>query len=84
MFIASLFILGIKITNQNSRMENIIQAQKIIQKAAVSCYSIEGRYPPDYEYLEKNYGLKIDTDKYAVFYSLFASNIMPDITVLEK
>jgi hypothetical protein len=81
---ALLFVWGMRIANQNSRKEDISVAQKSIQKAAVCCYAIEGRYPPSYEYLEKNYGVKINTDKYAVFYSLFASNIMPDITVLEK
>ena len=29
----------------------------------------------------KNYGILIDRDKYDVFYSGFASNFMPDITV---
>ena len=43
--------------------------------------AIEGRYPPSVEYLEENYGILIDRDKYDVFYSGFASNFMPDITV---
>ncbi len=80
----SMFIWGIHITNQSSRKENINAAEKSIQKAAITCYAIEGRYPPSYEYLKQNYAIDINTDKYAVFYSLFASNIMPDITVLEK
>jgi hypothetical protein len=58
--------------------------EESIQKAAISCYALEGRYPQSFEYLTKNYGISIDTDKYAVFYSVFASNIMPDITVVEK
>ena len=33
-------------------------------------------------YLEENYGVQIDHDKYNVFYDGFASNIMPDITVI--
>ena len=79
-----LFIWGINITKQNSRKEDITAAEKSIQKAAIICYAIEGRYPPNYEYIKENYGIYINPDKYAVFYSLFASNIMPDITVLEK
>ena len=42
---------------------------------------MEGRYPPSVDYLEENYGILIDRDKYDVFYSGFASNFMPDITV---
>lgn len=79
-----MFVWGMQITNQSSRKEDISAAEKSIQKAAITCYAIEGRYPPSYEYLKQNYGIDINTEKYAVFYSLFASNIMPDITVLEK
>ena len=35
-------------------------------------------------YLEDHYGLQIDTDRYTVYYDVFASNLMPDITVLEN
>ena len=52
-----------------------------IRRASVQCYAIEGRYPPSVDYLEENYGILIDRDKYDVFYSGFASNFMPDITV---
>lgn len=55
-----------------------------IRRASVQCYAIEGRYPPSVEYLEENYGIIIDRDHYDVFYSGFASNFMPDITVNPK
>ena len=51
-------------------------------RACIQCYAIEGRYPPSVEYLEENYGIQIDHDKYNVFYDGFASNIMPEITVI--
>lgn len=54
-----------------------------IRRDTVLCYAIEGQYPPSVEYLEENYGLTIDRSRFAVFYSGFASNIMPDITVIE-
>ena len=34
------------------------------------------------EYLEEHYGIQIDRERYNVFYEGFASNIMPDITVI--
>ena len=49
---------------------------------ALVAFAIEGRYPPSVEYLEENYGVQIDHDKYNVFYDGFASNIMPEITVI--
>ena len=30
------------------------------------------------------YGLQIDREHYTVFYNIFGSNLMPDITVLER
>ena len=44
--------------------------------------SIEGRYPPSVQYLQEHYGVQIDEDRYYVFYDGFASNLMPDITVI--
>lgn len=53
-----------------------------ITRACVQCYAIEGRYPPSVQYLEDEYGIQIDEERYDVFYSGFASNVMPDITVV--
>lgn len=53
-----------------------------IKRACVQCYAIEGRYPPSVQYLEDAYGIQIDEERYDVFYSGFASNVMPDITVV--
>ena len=43
-----------------------------------------GDLSPDLAYLEERYGLQIDTDRYTVYCDVFASNLMPDITVLEN
>lgn len=57
------------------------QIEEVIRKYAVACYAQEGAYPRDLTYLEENYGLIIDEDKYFYYYDLFASNILPDIEV---
>lgn len=56
--------------------------RKAVTRATVSCYAIEGRYPPSVEYLEENYGVQIDRKKYSVFYDGFASNVMPEISII--
>lgn len=56
--------------------------RKAVARAAVQCYAIEGRYPPSVDYLEENYGIQIDRKKYNVFYDGFASNVMPEITII--
>jgi hypothetical protein len=58
-----------------------IAAENAVKRAALSCYAVEGAYPPDYKYLEAHYGIKVDSNRYIVHYEIFASNIMPDIAV---
>lgn len=55
-----------------------------IRRAAVSCYAIEGRYPDTLSYLTENYGVYVDESEFAVSYDVFASNLMPDVTVIER
>ena len=54
-----------------------------VRRTAVTCYAAEGFYPPS-DYMEKNWGLQYEKDRYVVHYEVFASNLMPQITVLEK
>lgn len=58
------------------------QLETALRRAAVACYAAEGIYPPTAEYLSEHYGIRIDREKYHVFYEIFAENLMPDITVL--
>lgn len=60
------------------------QLENSIRRAAVACYAAEGIYPPTIDYLTEHYGIQIDKENYHVFYEIFADNLMPDITVLEK
>ena len=55
--------------------------RRAVTRASVQCYAIEGRYPPSVEYLEENYGVRVDRDRYNVFYNGFASNVMPEIVI---
>lgn len=65
------------------REEGKRQLEEALRLSAVACYAAEGIYPPDIAYLEEHYGLQINHERYAVFYEIFAENIMPDITVVE-
>lgn len=58
--------------------------EESIRRAAVACYAAEGIYPPDIAYLQAHYGIQVDESRYAVFYEVFGSNLMPEITVVEK
>ena len=60
------------------------QLEDALRRAAVACYAAEGIYPPTLDYLTQHYGVQIEENRYTVFYEIFADNLMPDITVLEK
>ena len=64
--------------------EALQQLEESLRRSAVACYAAEGVYPPDLDYLEEHYGVQIDEKRFVVYYDAFASNMMPDITVLEK
>lgn len=60
------------------------QLETLLRRTAVSCYASEGFYPPSVEYMKSHYGLEFEEERYMVRYERFASNLMPDITVLER
>ena len=55
---------------------------KALRRGCVACYAAEGVYPPNLDYLKEHYGVQVDDARYVVIYSVFADNLMPDITVL--
>ncbi|MCL1982090.1 MAG: hypothetical protein FWG53_03220 [Clostridiales bacterium] len=75
--------VGLTQAGETSSSEGLRIAEDSIRRAVVNCYASEGNYPPSYEYLKSHYGISVDESKYIVHYEIFASNIMPDITVLE-
>jgi hypothetical protein len=76
--------MAIDIAHRKSGEESHKILSDAIIRSAVQCYAIEGFYPPDIEYLENNYGLLVDHNKYFVSYSVFASNIIPEVQVFLK
>ena len=55
-----------------------------VHRAALTCYAVEGAYPDSLDYLKEHYGLKYDEENYFVTYDAFASNMSPDIYVVER
>ena len=77
------FLSGLSNLHSGQRQEGRQQLENAVRRAAVACYAAEGVYPPDLEYLEKHYGIQVDRERYTVSYEVFASNLMPEVTVLE-
>ncbi|MDR3551740.1 MAG: hypothetical protein P4L75_01320 [Clostridia bacterium] len=75
---------GVAGFDRNLRAEQLTAVQKSVQSAMIHCYSLEGSYPPNLAYLAKNYGLVLDTKHYIYDYSVFATNIPPEVHVFRK
>lgn len=74
------YVQGIDRANES---EEAVNAESAIQKAAITCYALEGSYPP-LEYLVAHYGIQLNSDKFYYHYEMIGSNILPIIKVLRK
>ena len=81
---AAWMLQGVRQAARVSDEEGLRMAEQAVRQAVVSCYALEGAYPATYEDLKARSGIAVDEEKYAVFYEIFASNIMPEITVVER
>ena len=83
--IISVFFLFVSVIGSLQRgnlAEEKQQLEEALLQAAVSCYALEGAYPPSLDYLTEHYGIQINEKYFVVKYELYASNLLPDITVL--
>ena len=81
LLLALLFVLSLTSTKQSSaaREEGVLDSA--LRRAIVTCYAVEGRYPPSLDYISENYGVLVDETRYSVFYDAFAANVMPTLRV---
>lgn len=79
--IAVFFLLSLFFTQQRNDARETELVHAAIQRGIVTCYAVEGQYPPSLSYLYDNYGVSVDESRYAVFYDVFASNVMPSVQV---
>ncbi len=83
LFLLIFLWIGVGNISSASDKESMKIRQDAVLRATVQCYAIEGMYPPDIQYLVDNYGVVYDQDRFIVHYEVFASNILPDITVID-
>lgn len=79
-----LLAMGISGLEQDYWAEGKLALEEAVRQTALACYAAEGVYPPDVAYMQEHYGLQYDESRYTVSYEIYASNLMPDITVLDK
>lgn len=78
------FIAAVMNVSDGRREEGKQQLEDALRRTAVAVYAAEGAYPPDLAYMQEHYGIRVDEERYKVVYQVMGSNLMPDITVLER
>lgn len=78
------FLIAVSRLEQGREEKGRQQLEEALRRTAAACYASEGFYPPNVDYMVQHYGLQYDEDAYRVHYEIFASNLMPDITVVER
>lgn len=78
------FILAITRFSDNRTANQKEILTDALNRDIVHCYSIEGMYPPSLEYIEEHYGLSYDHERFLIDYESIASNLMPNVTVIER
>ena len=81
--ILACFTTSLTYLQSGREQEGKRQLEDALRRTTVACYAAEGIYPPTVAYMQERYGLQVDETRYAVFYEIFADNLMPNITVVE-
>jgi hypothetical protein len=77
----SMLFSGLGGISSGSTQEGVDITREAIERAAIVAYASEGFYPPSLRFIEENYNLQIDHNRFLVRYEVFASNIMPFVSV---
>ena len=81
--VIAIIMSGLSQTADASRAESLRILEDSIHRAVVVAYAVNGRYPESIQYIEENFGIHIDRTRFVVHYDIFASNVFPDIAVIE-
>ena len=71
-------------TSTYSSKEELNRISDTITELSLKCYSIEGKYPKNIEYLKEHYGLLLNDEDYQVIYYYEGDNLQPRVEVFEK
>lgn len=82
--IFSCFWLGITSFSKKTSAREQETLVTAINRGITHCYSIEGSYPESLQYLEEHYGLVYDKERFFIDYQTIGSNIIPDVTIIDK
>lgn len=79
-----IFIQGLSSLSDSTKRRQKESLENAITRSVTYCYTVEGAYPENLDYLKDNYGLTYDEEAFFVDYRVIGSNVLPDITIIEK
>ena len=84
LLILFLFVQGISSLSKSTKKRQKESLENAIMRNITYCYTVEGTYPESLSYLKENYGLTYNEDLFFVDYRISGSNILPDVTIIER
>ena len=84
LLIIVLFYQGIESLSASSLRRQTESLENALNRNITYCYAVEGSYPESLDYLKEHYRLTYDEDRFFVDYKVIGSNILPDVTIIEK
>ncbi len=75
-----IFVFGTDNVSGTVSGEQLTMLENSVRRSAVQCYSLEGSYPEDLQYLIDEYGLYYDDKNFVVHYENIGSNLVPQIS----
>ena len=84
LLIVLLFYQGIESLSSGSVRRQRESLENALNRSITYCYAVEGSYPESLEYLKEHYGITYDEDRFFVDYKIVGTNILPDVTIIEK
>ncbi|MCL1880081.1 MAG: hypothetical protein FWF71_05645 [Actinomycetia bacterium] len=79
-----LIIVGLNAFSKRLDSSQASFLEMSVRRAAVACYALEGSFPTNAQgigYLQENYGLMVDKERYIVYYEYLGANLLPQIKV---
>ena len=58
--------------------------EEALHRNIITCYAQNGFYPESLDYLLNHYPLSYDESRFVIHYRPVASNLMPDVTIIER
>lgn len=78
------FLIGISSVSKGTTKRQKEALESALTRCITECYAEEGHYPESIYYLQENYGLRFNEDRFYVDYRVSGANVRPEFTVIAR